>query len=235
MKILKRNFEHRNVIIFLIFSVVYLQAIYSLSRGISFYGAESLTGFFGEHIIILILAAFTIFSIVKVYRHSDKALLVCLCLIAGKNFILLSSSFNKLILALNFIYLIFAFYFYVMWELEIEKASFNPLFSRHDLEKEPRFQIKGNFYLNEQESEEVYITNIDETSCFLFFSQVKERKLKSSATYQLKAVFEGVEFSHKARIVSRYDQGYGLELGRPDAGLNWSELHKVCLERGLFT
>lgn len=234
MKILKRNFEHRNVIIFLIFSVIYLQAIFTLSSGFSFYGLNSLQSFFREHYLILLLVLWTIFSIVKVYRHSDKLLLVTLLLITAKNFILLSSSFNKLILALNFIYLIFAFYFFVMWELEIEKASYNPLFSKNDLEKEPRFPIKGFLRTEGADPIEVLITNIDETSCFLLFPGKELVKLSSGQHYELVAWFENVEFLQKARVVSQYDQGYGLELLTGPSGANWSDLYKVCLERGLF-
>ena len=234
MKILKRNFEHRNIIIFLIFSLIYLQAIFSLSFGISFFGVQSLNALFKEHALILVVAAYAIYAVIKVKKHSDKVLLVALCLITGKNFILLSSSFNKLILALNFIYLIFAFYFFVMWEMEIAKASYNPLFSSFDLEKEKRFAIKGTVQGGNLDPVVVYITNIDECSSFIYLPE-NQIKLASGRDYLLKTNFEGVEFEHPARVVSTYDNGYGLLLIRkPKSGPDWSDLYKVCLERGLF-
>lgn len=233
MKILKRNFEHRNVIIFLILSVIYLQAVYALSKGISFYGIDSLGALLKEHAIILSLVALTIFSIINVFKHSDKLMLFVLVLMTGKNFILLSSSFNKLVLALNFLYVVFAFYFFVIWELQINKASFNPLFSRHDLEKESRFLIKGILKGDNISDQEVLITNIDENSCFLFLPN-EMPKFSPREKFTLQANYEGVLFEQDASLVSAYDQGVGMEFLKTKSRASWSDLYKVCLERGLF-
>lgn len=179
--------------------------------------------------------------VVKIKKHSDKMLLLCLTLIAGKNFIMLAASFNKLILGLNFVYLIFAFYFFVTWELEIAKASFNPLFSKRDLEKDTRFHLKGQIEdIASGSTLDVLITNIDENGCFALIAATNApevTKLESSAQYRLKANYEGVEFIQEAELISSYDRGVGLEFKRAKASeyqLDWSELHKVCLERGLF-
>ena len=240
MKVLKRNYEHRNLILFLIFSLVYLQAIYSLSRGESILNIEALKTFFKNHYIILAVNLITIYMVVKIKKHSDKMLLLCLTLIAGKNFIMLAASFNKLILGLNFVYLIFAFYFFVTWELEIAKASFNPLFTRRDLEKDSRFHLKGQIEnVTTGSTVDVLVTNIDENGCFALIASTNDPsvKLESSAQYLLKANYEGVEFTQTAELISSYDRGVGLEFKQEPASnhqLNWSELHKVCLERGLF-
>lgn len=240
MKVLKRNYEHRNLILFLISSLVYLQAIYSLSRGESILTIEAFKTFFKNHYIILAVNLITLYMIVKVKKYSDKMLLLCLILIVGKNFIMLAASFNKLILGLNFIYLIFAFYFFVTWELEIEKAAFNPLFTRRDLEKDSRFTIKGQIEnVSNGTNIDVLVTNIDENGCFALITSANDpvMKLDSSSQYRLKANYEGVEFIQEAELISSYDRGVGLEFKQvktSDYQLDWSELHKICLERGLF-
>lgn len=240
MKVLKRNYEHRNLILFLIFSLVYLQAIYSLSRGESILTIEAAKSFLQNHYLILAVNLITIFMVVNIKKHSDKMLLLCLTMITGKNFIMLAASFNKLILGLNFVYLIFAFYFFVTWELEIAKASFNPLFSKRDLEKDTRFSLKGQLEnVNAGTTLDVLVTNIDENGCFALIAATNGEvgKLDSSAQYRLKANYEEVEFVQEAELISSYDRGIGLEFKQvktPDNQLNWSELHKVCLERGLF-
>lgn len=154
---------------------------------------------------------------------------------------MLAASFNKLILGLNFVYLIFAFYFFVTWELEIAKASFNPLFTRRDLEKDTRFHLKGQMEnVTNGSVTDVLVTNIDENGCFALIAATNdpELKLESSAQYRLKANYEGIEFIQEAELISSYDRGVGLEFKRvktPDYQLDWSELYKVCLERGLFS
>ncbi len=159
----------------------------------------------------------------------------------AKNFIMLASSFNKLILGLNFVYLIFAFYFFVTWELEIAKASYNPMFSANDLEKESRFLLKGKL-VNGENALNIFITNIDENSCFALIADPKAQEIIESLnpkeTFDLVAEYEGVEFTHKTRLTSTYDRGIGLDfiqLKKADTQLDWSDLYKVCLERGLFS
>ena len=157
-------------------------------------------------------------------------------MIVGKSFIMLSGSFNKLTLALNFISLVFAFYFFVTWELEVDLACFNPLYSEHDLEKETRFKLQGTIREEGESGESfpVFITNIDEESCFLLLENQTSFVLNIKRKYSLESVYEGVRFSHTARLVSSYDRGVGLIFEHfEDRRVSWSELYKVCLERGL--
>ena len=237
MKILKRNYGHRNLILFLFLSLVYLQAIYSLSIGRSLFSLVSLRSFFIDHYIIIFLTIVTSLMVMKIKKYSEIMLMICLITIVGKNFILLSDSFNKLTLVLNFLYLIFAFYFFITWELEVGLASFNPKFSIHDLEKESRFKMKANVYINEntQEGAKAYITNIDEGSCFLLLDEATNFNTNSSKKYFIESVYEGIHFRNHAQIVSSYDRGIGLVfLDSPDARVSWSELYKVCLQRGMM-
>jgi hypothetical protein len=236
MKILKRNYGHRNLIVFLILSLVYLQAIYSLSNGHSIFSMQSLRLFFLSHYLILALTLITAYMVIKIKKWSEFVLLFCLITIVGKNFILLSNSFNKLSLALNFIYLVFAFYFFITWEIEVSLASFNPEFSRHDLEKESRFRLKAQIFITDKKENivPVRISNIDEESCFLLMPEGAKLKLDSSQLYTLESTISGVTFHHNAYLVSSYDRGIGLVFEKAsDARLSWSELYKVCLERGI--
>jgi hypothetical protein len=222
--------------------MVYLQAIYSLSQGLSLIEVETLKMFLKTHYFILSLSLISIYMILAMKKHSEKVLFACLLTITGKNFILLSSSFNKLILGLSFAYLIFAFYFYVTWELETQKASHNPKFSKYDLEIESRFSLTAK--LENQEgnlSLDVLITNIDDESCFLFLTDKESRarisELDSQGKYKIVAVYEGIKFSQNALLASTYDRGIGLILVKDkldNRTLNWSDLYKVCLDRGLF-
>jgi hypothetical protein len=223
--------------------MVYLQAIYSLSQGLSLMEVETLRMFFKSHYLILSMGLVSIYMILTMKKHSEKVLFVCLLMITGKNFFLLSASFNKLILGLSFAYLIFAFYFYITWELETQKASHNPKFSKYDLEIESRFSLTAKLEnLEGNLSLDVLITNIDDESCFLFVtdteSKAKISELDSQGKYRIVAVYEGVKFTQNAVLASTYDRGIGLLLVKEkldDRTLNWSDLYKVCLDRGLFS
>ena len=236
MKVLKRNYGHRNLILFLVLSLVYLQAIHSLSIGRTIFSLLSLRSFLTGHYLILALTAFAGGMIIKIKKYSELILLICLVAMVGENFILLSASFNKLTLVLNFIYLVFAFYFFITWELEVGLASFNPKFSTNDLEKESRFKLQASIRSSRNDAGGVNarITNIDEDSCFLLFDKNSIFEPTPSGKYFLESFYEGVCFQHYASLVSSYDRGIGLVFeDSPDARVSWSELYKVCLDRGI--
>ncbi len=237
MKILKRNYGHRNLIIFLILSMIYLHSIYSLSQGRSLFTTLSFRSFFIEHYLILLVTMITWHMVMNIKKYSKYFLMFCLTLIVGKNFILLSNSFNKLTLILNFIYLLFAFYFFISWELEVSLASFNPRFSSLDLEKESRFVLKARIINESDETKSIdtVVTNLDEESCFLLLPTVDGVDLNLKKHYLLESIYEGVSFKQKARLVSSYDRGIGLMLSHGlENRFSWTELYKVCLERGIL-
>ena len=72
MKALKRNYGHRNTILFVVFSLVYLQAIYSLSLGLSLLETETLKVFLRGHYLILSLSLVSIYMILTMKKHSEK-------------------------------------------------------------------------------------------------------------------------------------------------------------------
>lgn len=242
MKILKRNYEHRNVAFFLIFSMIYLQVLSALSTGSSIFEMEQLKIFFNSHYIILSIALITFYMIVRMKRHSEKMLFFCLLLISAKSFIMLSQSFNKLILTLNFFYLIFSFYFFITWEIETLKASYRPLFSANDLEKDSRFFLKGRVRLSTKDEDFVVsVTNLDPNSCFVLFDTPLAKEfisdIKKMKTCRLSVEHEGVLFSDLAIPVSLYDRGIGFSFTGigSDRGVNLSDLYDVSLEKGFFS
>ncbi len=227
------------MIIFIFLSQIYLQTIYSLSLGISVLSLDSIELFFSNSYLIFILGLFTIALVFKGKKYSDRVLLLFLCCVVVKNFFLLASSFNKMILVLNFLYLSFAFYFYMSWDVEISKACFNPRFSKNDLEKTTRFLIDGKLLdLQENVLDEVKISNIDEHSCFIILNNEKAiNSIHRHKEFILYTNLEGVEFYSRARLTAVYGQGLGFELitsNQKNTQPEWSELYKVCLERGLF-
>jgi hypothetical protein len=235
MKILKRNYQHRNLLIFLMLSLVYLQSITSLSAGISVFSLESLKLFLLDHYLILVLTLIAGYLVTTLKKYSEIVVLLCLIAIVSKSFILLYGSFNKLTLVLDFIYLVFAFYYFVSWELEVGLACFNPNFSKLDLEKESRFKISGLISTGENNENQVnvQITNIDEESCFLLLPQDHSFDY-TNKEYFLESNYEGVHFKQKGRLVSKYDRGIGLVFTKPaNTRATWSDLYKVCLERGI--
>ena len=128
------------------------------------------------------------------------------------------------------------------WEIEITKACFNPKFWKNDLEKSKRFKMLSHIrQVGGKSLSTAQITNLDEKSCFLLvekMADLNELKL-SDVKIELVTELEGIQFESIGEVISVYDQGVGVKfvnlLDKSNTKAEWSELYKVCLERGLFT
>lgn len=232
MKVYKKKFAHRNILLFLSLSLVYLFIVFAFSIGGSFFSRTNILAFFLHYLGIILVYPVVFYSVLYFKKYAKYLVVIYLILIVGSSFIMLSASFNKLVLALNFAYTLFSFYFYITWEIERNDAGYNPLFSSIDLEKQSRFSIKGIVYSHDRSKyQNVFLTNIDDKSCFVLL----ETGSFSDKNAMLEITFDGVVFCSKVKIISKYDQGVGFTfLESENATWSLSELCKICRQRGYF-
>lgn len=232
MKVYKKKYGHRNLLIFILLSMSYLLIVFAFSNGVSFFSRQNFSSFLLHNLVVVSTLPFVFYSVFTYKNYAKYLLFLFFAIIVITSFALLSASFNKLILALNFAYVLFAFYFFTSWEIERTEAGYNPHFSRNDLEKQTRFPIQGILYSGDRSKfERVFLTNLDEHSCYVLLESGKFEKEKA----MLEITFDGVIFSSKVVPVSQYDQGIGfsfVDLGNSPWSL--SELCKICRQRGLF-
>ena len=233
MKVYKKKYAHRNLLIFVVLSVVYLLVVYAFSHGVSFFSRSNFISFLAHNLFVLFLFPLVVYSVFMFEKYAKYLLFIFMAIILITSFVLLSASFNKLIFALNFAYALFAFYFYTTWEIERSEAGYNPLFSKLDLEKQSRFLVQGTVYSEDRSNhEKIYLTNIDENSCYVLL----EKGTFEMKQAMLEVTLDGVIFSSRVRQVSQYDQGIGFSFMDSDNS-PWSlpELCKICRQRGLFS
>lgn len=231
--ILKKDFNLTNTLAFIVLSVLFLASIQALSFGVSLFTFATLKQVIIKNYLIIFVFFFAFFSVNKFKRYSQWIFLCFNLMIVFKSFIFLAEGFNKLVLGLNFIYLLFSFYFFTTWELFVLKASNNPLFSVYDLEKKSRFKITGYFEnMNGERITSFLLTNIDDESCFVLLDDenvnIQEKKLRIVINY------ENVKFTSMVEIVSSNEGGLGLTFLDTKKDLrSLSGLYKICLQRGL--
>jgi len=232
MKVYKKKYAHRNLLIFTLLSMVYLLIVYAFSHGVSFFSPTNFASFLLHNLVVTALFPLVFYSVFQYKKYAKYLLFIFLAIIVMTSFILLSTSFNKLVLALNFAYALFAFYFFTLWEIERSEAGYNPLYAANDLEKQTRFPIQGIVYTNDRSNyERVYLTNIDENSCYVLLEKGKLEMTNA----MLEITFDGVVFSSKVTPISQYDQGIGFGFMDSTASpWSLSELCKICRQRGLF-
>jgi hypothetical protein len=232
MKVYKNKYAHRNLLVFILLSLAYLLVVYAFSHGASFNSHSNLISFLLNNLVVILLFPFVVYSVYKYTSFAKYLLFIFFAIILTTSFVLLSASFNKLILGLNFAYALFAFYFFTSWEIERSEAGYNPMFAANDLEKITRFPIQGIIYSGDRSKfEKIYLTNIDEYSCFVLLDKSSFSNEKSV----MEITFDGVVFSSKVMPVSQYDQGMGLRfIDSVESPWSLTELCKICRERGLF-
>lgn len=232
MKVYKQKYAHRNLLVFVTLSIAYLFIVYAFSRGLTFFSRQNFFSFLLPNLFVLVLLPLVFYSVFSYKKYAKYLLFIYLTIIVLTAFVLLYASFNKLILALNFAYALFGFYFFTSWEIERSQAGYNPQFSENDLEKQTRFPIQGIVYSGDRSKHlKVFLTNLDEYSCFVLL-EAGQFEIKKST---LEVTFDGVIFSSQVMPAARYDQGIGFSfIDTITSPWSLAELCKICRERGLF-
>lgn len=233
LKIIKKDFNSTNTLIFIVLSIFFISSIQAISMGVSLFTLATLKQVALRNYFVFLVFILALISISKFKRYSQWLFLCFNILIVIKSFMFLAEGFNKLVLGLNFIYLLFSFYFFTSWELFVLKAANNPMFSDLDLEKKSRFNIVG--YFEKVDGEKIasfLLTNIDEESCFVLLEdekiQLTEKNVRMIINY------ENVQFESLVEVVSSTKDGIGFSFLESKKDLrSLSGLYKICRQRGL--
>lgn len=214
--------------------MLFLFAVQTLTAGIGFFNLKALKTILKENYLTILVGIIAFYFCFKVKKYSKYLLLFFMVVVSLKTFFILSSSFNKLVLGLDFIFIMFSFYFFTEWELFLDQAATSPNFTTYDCEKESRFPITGQLVLA-SELIPFRLTNIDEKGCFILLSNEYQLKLNFGDELLIKVQYENVEFESLAIYLSRYENGYGFSFDTSIKNRrSLSGLYQVCLDRGLL-
>jgi len=234
MKVWRKNPPIRNILAYLIYALFFLFAIQTLTVGVGVFNLKALKLILKDNYLTILVGLFTFFLCFKFKKYSKYAVLFFMIIVSLKTFFILSSSFNKLVLGLDFIFIMFSFYFYTEWELFLDQAATTPQYSKYDCEKESRFPICGQLILEENVIP-FKLTNIDERGCFVLLSNNQDFKLNFGEVVKIEVLFENVTFQSVATYLSKYENGYGFSFEKDHKNRrSLSGLYQVCLDRGLL-
>lgn len=231
---LKRSSVLKNTIFFIILSFVYYHIIHALSAQVSAIDVNFLVENALNSRLLIVLGVLTVLQVWMAKKVSVFFLGVFLGWVFFESFILFSNDFNKFILILSFIYLIFAFYYLIFWKLELEDASYHPKFDLCDIKLRPVYPVAVNLTLRSGETYSGLISNLGENSCYILLDE-KWDELRGHL--DAKIHFEGNEFDSYAQVVSTYGPGIGLKF-RPkrsaesSRSLGWTDFYDIMSDRG---
>jgi hypothetical protein len=173
----------------------------------------------------------------KAKKFSKVFLVLFFAHISLYGFLLFFESFDKIILVLNFIYIVFSFYFYICWTFELRKAIYLPCYTPYDIGDKTYYDLKGKVSFDDGKKELLgFIVNWDKEGCFFYSREKFPKKKKGYLTLQIE--FEGLIFLQRAEIVTSYFSGIGLRFApnRKEIGsiYSWNDFFKIIGDRGFL-
>ena len=130
VQLLKRSAIIKNILIFQLLSLAYLQIVQSLHFGISAIDYKNTPQFLADPWIFISFTAAFISTYLATKFASFFFGIFC-AIILSKPIMYLFESFDKVILVLIFFYLIFSIYFILFWETEKKEAAYRPGFKEN--------------------------------------------------------------------------------------------------------
>lgn len=235
IKIYKRSVVVRNVIFFLMLSLVFFYIELSFQQGLSAFSLVQLKKFFLNESLLCLSAIVSGFFIFKVKKNSSFIFLFFTFFIFIRGIGLYVENLDKTLLLLNFLYLVFSYYLLIFWLIELKDATFCPFFDNSLIDPSSIFKVKVKCSFNNGPDLSARLTNWDQEGCFILFDQKKIPHIKNVL---LSFSFAGTEFNNSGRIVSRYKNGIGIKLYTNDrrrrsrSKMGWIDFFNIAEDRG---
>jgi len=213
---------------------LYLHIVYSLARGHTALNFQKLIDSFSDEKLLLILGFFSMVSTYRMQKISKYIFLLFVFVVLGKGMQLLMGDLNKIILVLNFFLVIFSYYFYQVWSVEMESSSYNPRFHRHSINKGDLYGLEVEVIDSEGSKYSGYITNWDESGAFIVMNEGEEVPVRPREIF---IKYEENNFSCKIKAVSR-DGSFGIgiifiQMEEREEIMGWKSLYNILNNRGL--
>ena len=191
VKIIKRSIVIKNILIFLIFTIGYLQVCQSLAAGVSALNIQSFLTMIETHPLIWTSFTLAFLSTFFSTRFASFFLNLFFIIILKESIQLALINYNKLIIVLIFLYIISSVSFLILWIREHKSAIYNPCYSKYSIG-----HIDNHNIILEIESPYKKIngvlTNWDSDGCFILVKH-SDSKLSGQVSLKLNLVAKSLD------------------------------------------
>ena len=233
VKLFKRSSIIYNLILFLIGSFFYYYVLLSLDAGESFYSKKRFLVYLSDNVSTVVLLFFTMIAIFKVHSLSKFLLFIFLLVMAYYNLSVFFYKFDKVVLILILLYILIAFYFFLLWAIELKDVVYCPGFSIRHCGKKTVYNLKVEVENPNGLIYQGYLTNWDNNGSFFI---IDEKDVFLSGKITIRINFEGQFFSQKGNIVTKYANGHGVkfeaEVGAENKHWGWDDFYTIIRHRG---
>ena len=229
VSVVKRSTVLWNSTLFLILSSLYIYILHGLGFGVSALDSN-LWEYISSNPATYTLLLFSALSIFILSRGVLVLFSISCLIISGQGIGLFIETFDKTILFLDFVFLLFSFYFFLILKRELAEAFYVPCFRTNYIGDKSEFSFAGELSYQGQKIS-TSLTNWNRNGCFVYI----DKKMRLKGTVGLVIHYEGQIFTSKAKVITSYGNGYGLKfLNEENNPLNWTSFYDIIEDRGLF-
>lgn len=219
------------MIIYLVLSIVYLHIIYALDADISAININRFKGLLLGMPYLIIFTLFLSMSLFLVKRYSKYLLLLFSFFIFYKSFSIFILNFDKLILILNVVYVLISYNIYILFDQEMNRSIYKPDFLSGSIDVD-LYKLVDVELISDRSSQVLRgkLVNFDDNSLVIYTDNTN-----INGPVKLTLKYNKSIFSCSARIMTKYDNGLGLQVvsdKNDNHELDWQEFYSIKESRG---
>ena len=230
LELYRRGTIIRNQMIFIILSFIFLQIVHETAVGRSAIDKKTLFLLLEKHRMLFVLGVVTL-----ILTYYGKKLAKYFFVFYASGIIVLSlqafvGSFDKIILILNFIYILLSYYFYFLFASELNQSLYSPGFANNSIGAKCEYDLPVS--LERPKIEDFgKLSNWDRESCFV---AVNDGNKLPRGNINLSIIFEGQKFSFQGIVGSRVGQGIGIRIKSDNERkmFDWLDFYEIIQSRG---
>ncbi len=235
VKLHRKSVIVNNISLFIVLSFFFLHTISSMGKGISSFSWYELVSSIRDYFAAIGLGVVAFYLVRKAHRLSRLFFPLYCLLILFHCFQVFFVDFDKVILTLNFAFLVFAFYFVGLWRVELAEAVYCPGYMVEDVGRKSFYDIRVKLLLPDESVGWGYLTQIGDASCFVL---VEEKFRQARGKIKIELEYEGTSFEQYGEVITSYGGGLGIKFLHDTAQKPmvhcWSDFYTVICHRGLL-
>lgn len=133
------------------------------------------------------------------------------------------------ILPLSLVYMMCSYYFYSLFQEELNGAIYIPNYEETDINPVFNKQLKVKITKSGKEYN-AYLVNWDEGSLFAYLGTLDKLRGRVGISIEI----DSTHFSFEGKVVTAYNKGYGIKVipSREKTHFDWNQFFEVITDRG---
>lgn len=234
LTLFRRGVLIRNLLIFITLALIHFQVLDWRIQGKIATQWQPFLDLMLANKILLLTYGLTFISIFKAWRVSRFFLALFVSIIAFKGITFFFIKFDKMILALDFAFIVVGFLFCLFWWMKLNESIYRPGFTRNDIGKRSEYDFPVIITLGTDEIYRGYLTNWDEVGCFV--------NIENSVEHLVGEVLVSIEkfgrkFTHRGRVMTGYAEGVGIKFNdqqEKESDHDWFDFYDIINDRGYY-